>query len=216
METTTATATSGLQHGGEENALGLRQPDVSPNELALRRDLAHQLRDGALQIGEVTLSSGQAAGYYIDAKRILLSAEGFATLGALVAAEAKKASASAVGGLSIGADAVACAAISRGAVSKAFFVRKQQKVHGLQRWIEGPQLLARDRCLIVDDVVTTGTSTLRAIQRLQEEGFDVVGVVSVVDRLAGGSGSIRKAIPNRPYVALTTIDDVYPERPDRP
>ena len=93
-------------------------------------------------------------------------------------------------------------------------MRKERKEHGLQRWVEGPLLEPGERCLVVEDVVTTGGSTIKAIERIQEEGFQVAGVVSVLDRLAGGGEAIERAA-GAPYRALTTIDDVYPERPDR-
>jgi orotate phosphoribosyltransferase len=115
----------------------------------------------------------------------------------------------------MGADPVACAALAGGADVKAFFVRKDAKAHGLQRRVEGPLLGGDDRCLVVEDVVTTGGSTLTAIAALQEAGHAIVGVVSVLDRLAGGAEAIRAAAGGAPYVALTTIDDVYPQRPDR-
>jgi orotate phosphoribosyltransferase len=67
----------------------------------------------------------------------------------------------------------------------------------------------------VEDVVTTGGSTVKAIERVREEDLEIVGVVSVLDRLAGGAGAIRAAVDGAPYSALVTIDDVYPERPDR-
>jgi orotate phosphoribosyltransferase len=166
-------------------------------------------------IGEVTLASGRTAPYYVDARRALLRPEPFLALGGLVAAEANRLGAEAVGGPSIGADPVACAALaaSSGANLKAFFVRRERKEHGLQRWVEGPELLPGERCLVVEDVVTTGGSTVAAIERIREEGLEVIGVVSVLDRLAGGAEAI-EAAARAPYVALTTIDEVYPERPD--
>jgi orotate phosphoribosyltransferase len=98
----------------------------------------------------------------------------------------------------------------------AFFVRKERKEHGLSRWIEGPPLEPGTRCLIVEDVVTTGGSTIRAIERVREEGHEVCGVLVILDRLAGGDDAIREAAGRDvPYTALATIDDVYPERPDR-
>src|SRR5206468_11845782 len=100
------------------------------------------------------------------------------------AAEARERGATAVGGLTMGADPVACAALAAGADVKAFFVRKDRKAHGLQRWIEGPELEPGERCLVVEDVVTTGGSTVVAIERLREEGFEVAGVTAVLDRLA--------------------------------
>jgi orotate phosphoribosyltransferase len=181
-----------------------------------RERLIAELREHALVVGEVTLTSGRTAQYYVDAKRAILRPAGFRALGELVAAEAVARSATAVGGMTMGADPVACAALSvpSGAGLKAFFVRKERKEHGLERWIEGPALSAGERCVVVEDVVTTGGSTIRAIERVRGEGHVVAGVVSVLDRLAGGSDAI-EAAADAPYLALTTIDDVYPERPDR-
>jgi orotate phosphoribosyltransferase len=179
-----------------------------------RGRLVAALREHALVIGEVTLTSGATARYYVDAKRAILLPAGFLALGELVAAEAVRTRATAVGGMTMGADPVACAALAAGADVKAFFVRKEKKQHGLQRWVEGPLLDPGERCLIVEDVVTTGGSTLQAIERVREEGLEVAGVVSVLDRLAGGAEAIADAA-DAPYVALTTIDDVYPDRPDR-
>jgi orotate phosphoribosyltransferase len=179
-----------------------------------RARLVAALREHALVIGEVTLTSGRTAQYYVDAKRAILLPEGFGPLGELVRAAAEDAGARAVGGLTMGADPVACSALAAGADVKAFFVRKDRKQHGLQRWIEGPELEPGERCLIVEDVVTTGGSTVQAIERVREEGFEVAGVVSVLDRLAGGGEAI-EAAGGAPYTPLTTIDDVYPDRPDR-
>jgi orotate phosphoribosyltransferase len=179
-----------------------------------RQALIETLREHALVIGEVTLTSGRKAQYYVDVKRAILLPAGFKALAALVAAEAQRLGATAVGGTTMGADPIACAALAGGAHVKAFFVRKERKEHGLQRWVEGPFLAGGDRCLVVEDVVTTGGSTMHALERLREEGREVVGVLSVLDRLAGGAEAIEQAA-GAPYVALTTIDDVYPDRPDR-
>jgi orotate phosphoribosyltransferase len=176
-----------------------------------RAELVAELRDHALVIGEVTLTSGATASYYVDAKRAILRPKGFRALATLLAARAREWDATAVGGMTMGADAVACAALAGGAQAKAFFVRKDAKAHGLQRRIEGPPLTPEDRCVVVEDVVTTGGSTLAAIEALHEAGYTVCGVVSVLDRLAGGGAAI-EAAARAPYVPLTTIDDVYPER----
>lgn len=181
---------------------------------AARERLVSELRAHALVIGRVTLSSGREADYYVDAKRAILRPAGFSALGELVAAEAGRLGATAVGGLTMGADPVACSALAAGADVKAFFVRKERKEHGLQRWVEGPPLDRGERCLIVEDVVTTGGSTLQAIERVREEGFAIVGVVVVLDRLAGGGEAI-EAAAEAPYVALTSIDDLHPDRSDR-
>jgi orotate phosphoribosyltransferase len=179
-----------------------------------RERLVQQLREYALVIGEVTLTSGALAQYYVDAKRAILRPPAFAALASLVASYVAEWEATAVGGLTIGADPVACAALAGGAQAKAFLIRKEAKEHGLQRRIEGPPLTADDRCVVVEDVVTTGGSTLAAIEALHEAGHAICGVVSVLDRLAGGGAAIELAA-GAPYVALSTIDDVYPDRPDR-
>jgi orotate phosphoribosyltransferase len=183
--------------------------------MSAKETLIAELRRHALILGEVTLTSGATAGYYIDAKRAILRPAGFGALGELVAGYARRWEATAVGGLTLGADAPACAALAGGADVKAFFVRKETKAHGLQRRIEGPPLAPGERCLIVEDVVTTGGSTIQAIEAVRAEGHQVVGVVTVLDRLAGGAQAIAQASRDAPYQALATIDDVYPDRPDR-
>jgi orotate phosphoribosyltransferase len=185
---------------------------------ALDRDrecLISELSEHALVIGAVTLTSGARAEYYVDAKRAILRPAGFAALGALLAGLLSDWDATAVGGMTMGADPVACAALAVNACPKAFFVRKQAKAHGLQRRIEGPPLDPDDRCVVVEDVLTTGSSTLAAIEALHDAGHEIHGVISVLDRLAGGGPQIERAA-GAPYVPLTTIDDVYPDRPDRP
>ncbi len=182
--------------------------------MSARRRLTEALREHALVIGEVTLTSGKLAQYYVDAKRAILLPAGFAALGELLAERAREWNATAVGGLTMGADPVACAALAGGADVKAFFIRKEAKAHGLARRIEGPLLAPDDRCIVVEDVVSTGGSTIKAIEALQEAGHEICGVVSVLDRLMGGGERI-SAAAGAPYCALVTIDDVYPERPDR-
>ena len=187
---------------------------AAPDIAAARERLVSELRRHALVIGEVTLTSGRTAQYYVDVKRAILRPPGFGAVGQLVAAAVRDHGATAVGGMTMGADPVACAALGAGADVSAFFVRRDRKQHGLQRWIEGPELRPDERCLVVEDVVTTGGSTVAAIQRVRDEGLEVVGVISVLDRLAGGAAAIERAA-GAPYRPLTTIDDVYPERPDR-
>jgi orotate phosphoribosyltransferase len=179
-----------------------------------RARLLAELQRHALVIGEVTLTSGATAQYLVDAKRAILLKPGFDALGELVAAQANTWGATAVGGMTMGADPIACAALAGGADVKAFFVRKEAKQHGLSRRIEGPLLEQNDRCMLVEDVVTTGGSTLRALEAIVAEGHEVCGVMAICDRLAGGAERIAEGA-QVPYVALTTIDDVYPDRPDR-
>jgi orotate phosphoribosyltransferase len=180
-----------------------------------RERLLVELREHAVaKNGPFVLTSGLPSQYLIDAKRAILRPAGFRALSELVAEQARQWEATAVGGMTMGADPIACAALAGGADVKAFFVRKQAKEHGLSRRIEGPPLELGERCMIVEDVVTTGGSTIRAIEAVREQGYDVCGVLAICDRLAGGTSAIERAA-DAPFVALTTIDEVYPERPDR-
>jgi orotate phosphoribosyltransferase len=180
------------------------------------RILIEELRAHALVIGEVTLSSGRRTSYYVDAKRTILRARAYRACGELVAAAAEELGAEAVGGLTMGADPVACSALAAPGAEelRAFLVRKQRKDHGLERWIEGPELEPGTPVLVVEDVVTTGGSTIQAIERVLAAGLEIRGALCVLDRLAGGGEAIAEAA-GAPYRALTTIDDVYPDRPDR-
>jgi orotate phosphoribosyltransferase len=183
-------------------------------QTSARVRLIDELRAHALVIGDVVLTSGRTAQYLIDAKRAILRPAGFRALSELVAEQARAWNATAVGGMTMGADPIACAALAGGADVKAFFVRKEVKPHGLSRRIEGPLLEPGERCMLVEDVVTTGGSTLRALEALRAEGHEVCGVLAICDRLAGGAEAIEQTA-GAPFVALTTIDDVYPDRPDR-
>ena len=111
-----------------------------PSAVTARETLVEELRRHALVLGEVTLTSGATAQYYVDAKRAILRPAGFARSPSWSPRSRANGAATAVGGLTMGADAPACAALAGGADVKAFFVRKEVKAHGLQRRIEGPPL----------------------------------------------------------------------------
>ncbi len=182
---------------------------------AAKQTLLAELREHSLVIGEVTLASGAKAQYYVDARRALLRPAGFHAAGELIAAAAVEAGAKAVGGPATAAIPPACAALAvpAGEELVGFFVRSARKEHGLQRWVEGP-VGPGDRCLVVEDTVTSGGSTVSALERVHEQGLEVAGVIAVVDRLAGGGEAI-EAAARAPYRALVTIDEIYPDRPDQ-
>ena len=182
---------------------------------AVKETLLAELREHSLVIGEVTLASGATAQYYVDARRALLRPAGFLAAGELIAAAAAEVGADAVGGPATAAIPPSCAALAvpAGKDLLGFFVRGERKQHGLQRWVEGA-VQPGARCLVVEDTVTTGGSTAQAIERIVEQGLEVVAVVAVVDRLAGGGERIETAA-GAPYRALITIDEIYPDRPDR-
>jgi orotate phosphoribosyltransferase len=195
-----------------EPAIGITSDSLA----AAREEVLHALINDALEIQRVKLSSGKWAEYYIDAKRALFPRSPFLALGRLVAHAAAGLGASAVGGMTMGADPVAFAALAAvpGELN-VFVVRKERKKHGLQRWVEGPSIQGA-RVLVVDDVVTSGDSLIDAVKRVRSEGAEVVGALSVLDRLAGGQIAIANELGGAAaYMPLFTIDDVFPERPDR-
>jgi orotate phosphoribosyltransferase len=186
---------------------------------ASRAVLVRELIEFGLVKEDVILSSGVRAKYFIDAKRVILRPTGFMALVDQVQHYVRELGATAVGGLTLGADAIACAALVESPPDvKGFFVRKEPKPHGLQKLIEGPDLQDGDRCLIVDDVVTSGASTIKAIEAIKSmDGgakIEICGVLAILDRLSGGAERIEEAASAR-FLSLTTIDEVYPDRPDR-
>lgn len=150
-----------------------------------RAELLSLLRDLALVRGQVTLSSGQSADYYIDLRRITLHRRASALVGRVMLRLTADWDYTAVGGLTLGADPVAAAMLhASGGQVDAFVVRKAGKQHGLQRRIEGPEVAGR-RVLAVEDTSTTGASVLTAVEALRAAGAQPVGVAVVVDRGAG-------------------------------
>ncbi|MBO0836997.1 MAG: orotate phosphoribosyltransferase [Actinobacteria bacterium] len=143
------------------------------------------IRQLAIIHGEVTLSSGQSASWYIDLRRVLLEGRAAPLAGQVMLDTTAGLEYEAVGGLTLGADPVATAmlhaAAARGRKLDAFVVRKTEKAHGLQRLIEGPDVAGR-RVLAVEDTSTTGNSVLTAVDALQSAGAQVVGVAVVVER----------------------------------
>ncbi|HXV77641.1 MAG TPA: orotate phosphoribosyltransferase [Candidatus Polarisedimenticolaceae bacterium] len=150
------------------------------------------LRKHSLIFGDFTLSSGKKSRYYFDSKKTTLLAEGayLAAVEVLELLRARAIRADAIGGLTLGADPIVCpvAALSQldGRPLRAFIVRKEAKEHGTGRRIEG-SLEPGSRVVVVDDVVTTAASTLKAIEAVEAEGHTVVAVVCIVDREEGGT-----------------------------
>ena len=150
-----------------------------------RDELLRGIKAKAVVHGEVVLSSGQRADYYVDLRRVLLDGRTAPLAGRVMLDATADLDYQAVGGLTLGADPVAMAmmhaAAARAARLDAFVVRKSEKQHGLQRRIEGPDVRGR-RVLAVEDTSTTGASVLTAVDALREEGAEVVGVAVLVER----------------------------------
>lgn len=153
-----------------------------------RTRLLELVQKVAIVRGEVTLSSGRTADWYLDLRRITLSGEAAPLVGEVMLDLTADLDFDAVGGLTLGADPVATAmlhaAYGRGRVLDAYVVRKEAKAHGMQRRIEGTDVAGR-RCLVVEDTSTTGSSPMTAVQAVREAGGDVVAVATIADRDTG-------------------------------
>jgi len=177
---------------------------------ALRRRLRDLIVERALQFGEFKLASGQTSNYYIDGKQITLSGEGLYCLARVMLDQLEGEDLDAVGGMTIGADPMAAAisvlGIYSGMKLDAFLVRKERKERGTQERVEGP-LSPGQRVVILEDVITTGGSTLAAIKAVEEErDAEVVRVIAMVDRLQGGRENLAAA--GYELTALFTIEDL--------
>ena len=160
------------------------------------------------------LVSGWMSNYYFNCKTVTLHPEGMYLIGNLVFDMIKDLNAKGIGGLTLGADPIAYAVAYTSFLKKrpmeAFVVRKTAKSHGTMQWIEG-NVNKGDRVVIVDDVITTGKSTIEAINRAKEEGLDIVRVISLIDRQEGG----REAVEASGYKldSLITRDEVMERYP---
>lgn len=165
----------------------------------------------ALKRGTFRLASGREASFYLDAKQVVLDAEGSMLVGQAILARlaALPRFPDAVGGMSIGADPITSAVVTMAGVAgrplKGFMIRKEPKDHGTKRYVEGP-VEPGHRVVIVEDVTTTGGSSLVAIERAREFGLVVERVVTVIDRLAGAKAAF--AAQGIPLESLVTIRDL--------
>ena len=175
-----------------------------------KEELKKIILERSLKFGEFILASGKKASYYLDGKQTTLDAKGLTLVGEgileLLQADGKLPDA--VGGMSIGADPITAAILTvagmKGLELRGFLVRKESKGHGTNKFVEGP-VKAGDTVVVVEDVVTTGGSSLKAIERLEEAGIKVEGVIAIVDRMEGGA----EAFQSRGYTlrSLLTIKD---------
>ncbi|MCF8110376.1 MAG: orotate phosphoribosyltransferase [Desulfobacteraceae bacterium] len=166
----------------------------------MKKELIDLLCEKSFQYSEepvFRLASGQMSRYYINCKPVTLSPRGLFLTGHLVFEAIKDRKIDAIGGMTFGADpiAIAAALVSelRSMPIKAFSIRKTKKDHGIAKWIEG-DLAPGQRVAIVEDVATTGGSTIKAIERARSEGLEIDSVVLLVDRQEGGAENIRKIV----------------------
>jgi len=164
----------------------------------------------SFRLGEFKLSSGASSDYYVDCRTTTLDAKGSRLTGQVFLEEirARGWRPKAIGGLTLGADPIVAAVAVTSGELHGFLVRKAEKQHGTGQRIEGFQEKGA-RAVVVDDVCTTGASTIQAIEAAREFGFEVVGVICLVERQeAGGRPSVEKAAAPAPFVSIFTAKEV--------
>lgn len=173
-----------------------------------REELIKLFHERALKFGDFTLASGKKSAYYLDGKQITLHAKGLQLVSEGLLDLLADVEYDAIGGMSIGADpiigGVLTAAAGRGQSMIGVMVRKEAKGHGTQKYIEGP-VEPGMKVVVIDDVVTTGGSSIEACQRIQDFGCEVVCVVGIVDRMQGGAANFAER--NLPFRSLLSILD---------
>ena len=177
-----------------------------------RNALITLVREHALQFGDFTLASGKKASYYLDCRTITLHPQGANQIAAgmleMILANQFGALPDAVGGLAIGADPITASIVVHAGLQNknllGFMVRKEAKQHGTGKLVEGP-VKPGMKCVIVEDVITSGGSALKAATAAKEFGLEVIGVLGVIDRLEGGAAAFQAA--GIPLATLLTIED---------
>ncbi|WP_017663650.1 orotate phosphoribosyltransferase [Baaleninema simplex] len=176
---------------------------------AVKQHLLHLLATLAYREGDFVLSSGQKSSYYINGKLVTLHPEGALCVGRLLLSMLAE-DTQAVAGLTLGADpvvsAVSVVSAIEGRSIPAFIVRKEAKGHGTRAYIEGPPLDAGAKVVVLEDVVTTGQSAMKAVTRLRDAGYQVDRVISLVDRQQGGAEFYREQ--GLEFEAVFTIAEI--------
>jgi orotate phosphoribosyltransferase len=175
----------------------------------LRQKLLNLFCQLAYQEGDFVLSSGQRSSYYINGKQVTLHPQGALAIGRLIL-HILPVDTQAVAGLTLGADpivsAVSVVSVYENRPIPALIIRKEAKGHGTMAYIEGPTLPTGAKVVVLEDVVTTGQSALKAVERLQAAGYTVDRVISLIDRLQGGAELYKSA--GLQFDALFSIQDL--------
>src|SRR3954470_4583067 len=181
--------------------------------MSARQRLVQLLAERSARRGSFTLASGKQSSFYIDARLTTMSPEGLTSIGpaALALIREKHWNPDSVGGLTLGADpvsyAISYASASSGPPVRAFTVRKEAKAHGTGKLIEGP-FRAGDRVVVIEDVITTGGSALKAVEVLRAAGATILGVLAIVDREEGGREAIEAA--GLQVASIARVSEILP------
>jgi len=157
------------------------------------QELKELIKRDAVKYGKFVLASGKVSDFYADLRKVTLNPKGATLIGSVIFEMIKDREIDAIGGMTLGADPIALAtsmiAFQSGYNIQVFVVRKEKKSHGTSNWIEGP-VAKGQRVVIVEDVITTGSSTIKAIERVEVAGLKVEMVIAILDRMEGGIDAI--------------------------
>ena len=177
----------------------------------MKEELLRLLKENAYRKGEFKLSSGKTSEHYVNCKPVTLNGRGL-TLASIMLLEHVEKDSVAVGGLTLGADPIVSGVAVVAGLDKrlldGLIVRKEAKGHGTGAWIEGPELPEGSKITVLEDVITTGGSAIKAVKRLRDAGYKVDRVVSIVDRQENGEADTAMKMAGLELVSLFTLEDI--------
>ena len=180
----------------------------------MKEEFLKLLKENAYKKGEFKLSSGKTSEHYVNCKPVILTGRGL-TLASIMLLECVEEGSVAVGGLTLGADPlVSGVAVVSGLDRKtmdALIVRKEAKGHGTQAWIEGPTLPEGSKVTVLEDVITTGGSSIKAVKRLRDAGYIVNRIVSIIDRQENGEADTAMKLAGLELYSLFSLDELCQE-----
>ena len=180
----------------------------------MKEEFLKLLKENAYKKGEFKLSSGKTSEHYVNCKPVILTGRGL-TLASIMLLECVEEGSVAVGGLTLGADPlVSGVAVVSGLDRKTMdglIVRKEAKGHGTQAWIEGPTLPEGSKVTVLEDVITTGGSSIKAVKRLRDAGYVVNRIVSIIDRQENGEADTAMKLAGLELYSLFSLDELCQE-----
>jgi len=180
----------------------------------MKEELLKLLKENAYRKGEFKLSSGKTSEHYVNCKPVTLNGRGL-TLASVMLLEHVERDSAAVGGLTLGADPIVSGVVVVAGLDKrlidGLIVRKEPKGHGTEAWIEGPELPEGSKVTVLEDVITTGGSAIKAVKRLRDAGYKVERVVSIVDRQENDEATTAMKLAGIELYSIFTLEDLSEE-----
>jgi len=180
----------------------------------MKEELLKLLKENAYRKGEFKLSSGKTSEHYVNCKPVTLNGRGL-TLASVMLLEHVERDSAAVGGLTLGADPIVSGVVVVAGLDKrlldGLIVRKEAKGHGTEAWIEGPMLPEGSKVTVLEDVITTGGSAIKAVKRIRDAGYKVERVVSIVDRQENDEATTAMKLAGLELYSIFTLEDLSEE-----